>query len=230
MRARRAYTGCFARTSLNMTSSPSIAAPVGLLLAAGRGTRFAAADDRHDASRIHADKLLARLPDGRAIAVAAAQNLRAALPRVIAVLRPGADTLAERLQEAGCEILFSEDSARGMGASLASGARHLLETSPADARPTCVVALADMPWIASSTIQDLLAASAGQRITAPDHGGQRGHPVVFCPALLPELARLDGDTGARDLLTREPLTRWPCVDAGVVNDVDLPQDLRRPVR
>lgn len=211
-----------------MTSSSSFAAPVGLLLAAGRGARFLAADDRHDVSRSPAaDKLLARLPDGRVVAVAAAQNLRAALPRVIAVLRPGADTLANLLEEAGCEILFSEESARGMGASLAAGARHLLGPTPAAQRAACVVALADMPWIPSSSIAGLLAASAGQRITAPTHMGQRGHPVVFSPELLPELANLDGDVGARDLLARESPTLWPCVDAGVVHDVDLPQDLRQ---
>ena len=50
---------------------------VGVLLAAGRGERFGG------------HKLLAPLPDGTAVAVAAARNLDDALPDSVAVLRPG---------------------------------------------------------------------------------------------------------------------------------------------
>lgn len=50
---------------------------VGILLAGGSARRFGA------------DKLLHPLPDGVPIAVAAARNLAAALPRVVAVDDPG---------------------------------------------------------------------------------------------------------------------------------------------
>ena len=52
---------------------------VGILLAAGFSRRFGAED-----------KLMQLLPDGRPLALAAAQNLLVALPRTIAVVRPEA--------------------------------------------------------------------------------------------------------------------------------------------
>jgi molybdenum cofactor cytidylyltransferase len=68
-----------------------VAAPlVGILLAGGSGTRFRASGG--------GDKLLHPLPDGTPIAVAALRQLVAAVPRVVAVVRPGADSLAAALR------------------------------------------------------------------------------------------------------------------------------------
>lgn len=75
---------------------------VGILLAAGSGSRFGS------------DKLLHRLPDGRPLALAAAQNLRAACPRVLAVVRPGHDELAGLLAEAGCRVVVCPEAHLGM--------------------------------------------------------------------------------------------------------------------
>ena len=59
-------------------------------------------------------------------------------------------------------------------------------------------------------------------------GGQRGHPVAFGGALGDELARLDGDEGARSLLARhaERLVAVPVGDPGIFRDVDTPSDLQ----
>ena len=62
---------------------PGSGAPiVGILLAAGSASRFGGG------------KLLATLPDGTAVGVAALRNLLAAVDAVIAVVRPGDDVLA----------------------------------------------------------------------------------------------------------------------------------------
>ena len=63
---------------------------VGILLAAGRGSRF-------DPSGVH-NKLLQPLANGEALAVASAKKLLAVLPRVVAVLRPGEAQLAAALE------------------------------------------------------------------------------------------------------------------------------------
>ncbi|MDN7922243.1 NTP transferase domain-containing protein, partial [Burkholderia gladioli] len=78
---------------------------VGVLLAAGLGTRF---DPSGQDS-----KLLAALPDGTPVAVAAARRLRAVMPEVIAVVRPGAEVLAERLAIVGCRVLVAPEAAQG---------------------------------------------------------------------------------------------------------------------
>ena len=80
----------------------------GILLAAGASKRFGS------------DKLLHPLAAGTPVALAALANLRAALPHVIAVVRPGAEQLAHRLSEAGATVILCANAEDGMGASLAT--------------------------------------------------------------------------------------------------------------
>jgi molybdenum cofactor cytidylyltransferase len=208
--------------------------PVGILLAAGLGSRFDPAGVRN--------KLTEPLPAGPSrglpVAFVAARRLRAALPRVIAVVRPGiastdaarhSDTLRKLLAQAGCEVLVSADAERGMGAALAAAVRSSL-----DARGW-IVALADMPAIAPATMlsiaEAVIAPDAGaDTIVAPRHDGMRGHPVGFGAAHRAALAALDGDEGARALLREHAVRYIDTLDAGVVRDVDTPHDLASLIR
>lgn len=186
----------------------------GLLLAAGRGTRF----DPHGFS----NKLLAPLPDGTPVARAAAHQLLTSVPHVIAVVRPGAEALAHVLNDAGCDVIFSSDALRGMGASLAAGVRASRDAEG------WIVALADMPWIATSTIEAVAQRlDAGASIVVPVYRGQRGHPVGFGAMHRDALAELDGDTGARSLLSLHEVTPIDVDDRGILADVDTREDLRR---
>ena len=80
---------------------------VGVLLAAGRGTRFGG------------DKLLATLADGTPVGVMSARNLAAALSEVIAVVRPEDSRLAQLLAGAGIAVESCPTAWQGMGSSLA---------------------------------------------------------------------------------------------------------------
>jgi len=188
--------------------------PVGILLAGGSGTRF-------DPSG-QSNKLLATLihgaEAGRPVAWLAAQHMKAVLARVIAVVRPDgveAQAVARLLEDAGCEVHFSAASARGMGASLAAGVAASRHASG------WVIALADMPEVQPSTIAAVVAAlDHDAALAAACYRGARGHPVAFGRAYGADLARLDGDTGARALLARPGWLRIETEDAGVLRDVD----------
>ncbi|MDV3238077.1 MAG: nucleotidyltransferase family protein [Gammaproteobacteria bacterium] len=184
---------------------------VGILLAAGRGSRFGS------------DKLLHPLPDGQPLAVAAAARLLPACDRVVAVLRPGSERLAGRLAAAGCETVFCPEADAGMGHSLAAGVRAAPEAAG------WVVALADMPFIASSSHDAVVAAlRAGAGLAACAFQGRRGHPVGFGRHWRERLAALTGDRGGKPILDAHPqeLVLCPVDDPGVLRDVDRPQDLR----
>jgi molybdenum cofactor cytidylyltransferase len=199
---------------------------VGLLLAAGRGKRFrrSRVPGRDDA--IEADKMMALLSDGTPVVIAAAKALVAALPRVLAVVRPESGELAAALHNAGCEIVVCEEADLGMGASLARGARFLLDEFDGNSVPAfCLVALGDMPWIRQDTLHALVALMDTNRIAAPVYQGVRGHPVCFDRELWPELAILGGDRGASNLLIRDGVTLMESSDPGVVSDVDTVNDL-----
>ncbi len=110
----------------------------GILLATGLGTRFAP-------SGLH-NTLLAPLPDGTSIVFQSARRLLAVATKVVTVVRPGAEKIADVLNEAGCVVIFSADAERGMGAALAA----VRATSEAEG---WLVALGDMPWIEPSSIE-----------------------------------------------------------------------------
>ena len=185
----------------------------GVLLAAGFGSRFDP-EGRNN-------KLMAHLPDGTPVAHEAAHRLLRVVSRVLAVVRPGSDALARLLNDAGCDVVFATDAERGMGASLAAG----IEAS--DDAEGWIVALADMPRIATSTIEAVARAlDGGASLVAPYYEGRRGHPVGFGIEHRDALLALDGDTGARLLLSSQQVTRLDVDDPGILRDVDTPEDLR----
>ena len=109
-----------------------------------------------------------------------------------------------------------------MGASLAWGVRA------APIAAGWLIALADMPWIQTVTISRVAdAVRAGAPIAAPSWKDSRGHPVGLASRFFGELAALAGDEGAKAILRRHPATLIATDDAGVLRDVDTPQDLKR---
>ncbi|TYC61417.1 nucleotidyltransferase family protein [Zoogloea oleivorans] len=183
---------------------------VGLLLAAGQGRRFGS------------DKLLHPLDDGTPLAVASARKLKEACPRAIAVLRPEQTTLAALLIAEGLEVVICPEASAGMGHSLAAGVAASLEAAG------WLVALADMPFVQVATLRSVADALAtGAALAAPFHNSQRGHPVAFAARWRDQLLALTGDEGARAVVgnNRGLLSRIDTADAGVLRDVDTPQDL-----
>ena len=188
---------------------------VGLLLAAGSATRFGS------------DKLSHPLPHGVPIAVQAARHLLAVVPRVLAVVKPGADELLAQLRNEGCEALICEHAAQGMGASLACAARA------AGAADAYLVALGDMPFVRPSSaaaVRDALAG--GAELAAPYWRTRRGHPVGLSGKFFAQLLTLDGDEGAKKLLAanQHRLVKIPVGDPGVIRDIDTPADLAPRLR
>jgi len=188
---------------------------VGLLLAAGSASRFGS------------DKLQHNLPHGVAIAVQAARHLRSGVSRVVAVVRPGSELLAENLKKENCEIVVCENAAEGMGASLACAARA---AGPADGY---LVALGDMPFVRPSSIAAVRDALAGgAALAAPFWRARRGHPVGIAGQFFDRLLSLRGDEGAKALLAAEQgrMVKIPVGDPGVIRDIDTPADLAPPLR
>lgn len=183
---------------------------VGVLLAAGAGTRFGG------------DKLLARLPDGTPIGVQAARTLRSGVDRALAVVRPGDVALAHLLEAEGIDVAVFSHADDGMGASLAFG------VAAAPAADGWIIALADMPFVGRETIETVAGMlREGAWISAPRRQGMRGHPVGFTRALFPELTGLGGDLGARTILERHAsrVEIFESEDSGILLDIDKLLDL-----
>ena len=148
--------------------------------------------------------------------------MRAALERVVAVVRPDVPELERSLVGAGVEVTVCPDAAAGMGRSLA----HAVAATPHS--DGWVVALADMPFIAPESIRRVAAALRdGADLVAPIYRGARGHPVGFAARYRDELAGLTGDAGARAILKRDQgrIRLLEVDDPGILHDIDTPEDL-----
>jgi molybdenum cofactor cytidylyltransferase len=182
-----------------------------ILLAAGRGQRYGAAG-----------KLMQPLADGTPMAVAAARNLKAALPDCLAVVNSEDAALIALLEQTGFTVTICPNADQGMGASLAWGVARTRTASG------WLIALADMPWIAPQTIRGVAAKVTGPRvIAAPLHQDRRGHPVAFGHAYGRKLMKLAGDEGARHILAAHArhVVLLPAPDPGVLRDVDVREQL-----
>jgi molybdenum cofactor cytidylyltransferase len=190
----------------------------GLLLCGGASSRFGS------------DKLLAVIESrhpgaGRGPMVASsARNLIAGGGNALAVIPLGATDLRRVLESAGCDILETKDTQRGLGASLAAG------VAASTGAIGWIVALGDMPFIRAASIAAVRASlEGGALIAAPVFAGttKRGHPVGFAARLEKELLALDGDEGARSIIEkhRASLVTLAVDDAGILADIDTPEDL-----
>ena len=189
--------------------------PVAIVLAAGRGRRFAAAGGGpfKQTRRFQGERTV--------VEQVCALYAEAGLP-VVCALHPELETLAERLAAAGHRVVPVADADSGMGHSLAAA----VAAAPSEAG--WLIGLADMPRIQPRTIRAVAdALVAGAALCAPYHQGRRGHPVGFSEEFGPALRGLSGDEGARSILqaNRDRLERIEVDDPGVLFDINVPGEL-----
>lgn len=182
----------------------------GILLAAGQGARYGA------------DKRLQPLADGTPLALVCARTLQTALPGSLAVVASPDGVLARLLAAAGLRVIVNPDARAGMGTSIARGVDACAGAGG------WVIALADMPFVPAGVIRQVAARlDAGADLVAPAWQGRRGHPVGFAARHEPELRRLTGEYGARDILAahRATLELIDTPERGVIIDIDTPAEL-----
>jgi molybdenum cofactor cytidylyltransferase len=207
---------------------------LGLLLAAGRGSRF----DPH----AHDSKLLAPVTGGSSFEVAL-RALKAAVTQCYCVLPPVESRLAGHANprhvaqlfqlcvQNGVEVFFAPAARLGMGESLAWAAAQLSQRHPGQG--PLLVHLADMPWVSSASMAAIgQACDAPDAIAAPIFQGQRGNPVAFGHAIWPRMLALHADQGARNWIVEAQqagrLRLVNCEHDTVIHDIDSPTDLPSP--
>ena len=199
-------------------SGSRMLAPVVVVLAAGRGSRFKGTDH----------KLSQSLGGESVLAATLAQVLQSGLPAVVVTTAELVPIVQPLIAARDIVLLPPIGSATreplGMGYSIAAGV---------GARPNAsgwLVMPGDMPLVRATTLQTV-ARSLGQHpVVYAQHRGRRGHPVGFAAELYTELVRLTGDEGARRLLARYPSQGLEVDDPGVLVDVDTQADLESAQR
>ena len=181
-----------------------------LVLAAGSGSRFGGG------------KLMAPWRGGVLLDGALDAAFAAPVDAVHVVV--GADpAVAAQARARGAEIVEAQDHALGLSASLRAG----LAALPKGAAGVLVF-LGDMPRVPHAVLAPLVEALAGGAVAAvPVFEGKIGNPAALSASLFPKLLALEGDRGARALIESlgEAVVRIPAPDAGILFDVDRPDDL-----
>jgi molybdenum cofactor cytidylyltransferase len=182
----------------------------GIVLAAGKATRYGAAKQA--------------LPwNGETLAAHAARTaLDAGLAPVIVVLGYEAETTAKSLAGLQVQPIFNPDFASGQSTSVLKG----LESLPSNTG-AAVFLLADQPLITADILRTIIQAHRQSFAPAcvPVFEGKRGNPVLFDKALFRELAELRGDVGGRELLDKygSAIVKVPASRI-VLLDIDTPRD------
>jgi len=90
-----------------------------------------------------------------------------------------------------------------------------------------LICLGDMPQIQSQHLDALVDSFKPNAISVPLCAGRRGNPVLFPTSLFPELNKLTGDTGGRELIATgsTPVIEVEVDSPAIFYDVDHKDDL-----
>jgi molybdenum cofactor cytidylyltransferase len=186
----------------------------GVVLAAGRSTRMGGPN-----------KLLAALGGRPLIRIAVEEALASRAKPVVVVTGHQRAEIEAALSDLPVRFVHNPDFADGLSTSLKAGIAAL----PDDV-DGAMVCLGDMPQVGAALIDRLIAAfdpDKGALIVVPATDGKRGNPVLWARRFFSDLATIEGDVGARHLLTgfRDAVVEVPLTDGAALMDVDTPEAL-----
>lgn len=192
-----------------------------VVLAAGRGERMG--DEQ-------GSKLLLPWRNGRPIIWHTVHNALGFRPsQLVVVVRPDLPELTGAVRDLPVQCVPNPRYRQGMGTSLAAG----IDALEGGIRAVLVM-LGDQPAVHPNIIAELLAAylKQGKPITMPVYGDHVGPPALFTRHMFPELLKLRGDIGGRQLAANHP--RQVCLVPFSADmqplDVDTSEDYHSALR
>jgi molybdenum cofactor cytidylyltransferase len=185
----------------------------GVVLAAGTSSRYG-----------RSNKLLASVDDEPMVRRATRPLAASTLEAVTVVVGHDAERTLRAVSGVGVDVVMNQAYERGQSTTLAAG----IEAAAAQSADAAVVGLGDMPYVASATVDGLIAAYAAGAGTALAAAcdGRRGNPVLFDAAFFGPLRNVEGDVGGREVLLKSnDAALVETGDPGVLRDINRPEDL-----
>ena len=139
---------------------------------------------------------------------------------LIIVVGDHAEQARAELIHKNVTIVVNNDFGEGLSKSLRNGLKMLQSATTA-----VMLSLGNRPFISREVISTLIKAytEGTSKVVVPSYSQMRGHPVIFDAQLLPELLKVRGNAGGRDVIkhhSRE-LTQVEVADAGVLERTRL---------
>jgi molybdenum cofactor cytidylyltransferase len=202
--------GSVARQSFVRVDQPAVSA---IVLAAGSG------------SRMGEQKLLLQIAGRTIIEWVVDAALGSGADEVIVVVGAEGEKVRESLERRAVKVVENAHYMEGMSTSIRAG----LDTAAVDTDAVAFL-LGDQPFVTSQLIDLVLArfAETGAPLVRPIAAGRPAHPVLIGRDLFPELRRLEGDLGARELIVAhaEQAEFVQLDDGRAAFDIDTPSDYR----
>jgi molybdenum cofactor cytidylyltransferase len=146
-----------------------------------------------------------------------------AVDPVVVVLGAEAERVREAVSLRAARAVVCADWADGMAASLRCGVAAVGDPD------WVVVTLGDQPRVTAQVIAAVAAAAADAASDVDAvramYDGVPGHPVALSRAMLPRVAQLRGDVGARELLGHATVRTFEAGGLSDPVDVDTPEEL-----
>ncbi len=151
--------------------------------------------------------------------------LESKVDETIVVLGHQARRIASQIAGKPLKVVLNQDYHQGVSSSIKCGLNHASKISDA-----IMIFLGDQPLIGREVINRLVDefVRGSHGIVAPVYNRKRGHPVIFAAKYRAELARLEGDIGARGVIEAHPedVLEVEASSASIITDIDNESDYR----
>jgi molybdenum cofactor cytidylyltransferase len=161
---------------------------------------------------------------------AALAALNAGCAPVVVVTGAHAEQTMNELRDLRVREVLNNLWETGMASSVRAGVEAITE---ADARTEAIVLmLCDQPYVTSDVIANLVAAHRAtlSPVVASEYGGSFGVPALFGRSVFAELAQLEGEAGAKQVIKRHAARAHFVPFPEGETDVDTPLDFARLLR
>lgn len=195
-------------------ASPARAPAIGaIVLAAGMS------------SRMGSNKLLEDVGGKPMIRHTVEAALASQAETVLVVTGKAAPAIRKALDSLNVQFVDNPDFSRGLSTSLKAGLNALPEDCDG-----AVVLLGDMPGVDTALIDRLIAGfdpGEDRAICVATRHGKRGNPVLWARRFFPEMLAIEGDVGARHLISTygELVCEIEATDDAPLTDIDTPEAL-----
>jgi len=121
---------------------------------------------------------------------------------VIVVLGANAALLEKEIDEKKVHIVENKEWEEGMASSIRCGLNTLLHIAPSS--DAVILMVCDQPYVSASLLNELVATqkNTGKLIVASQYENTFGPPALFYKSIFPELLKLKGNAGARNIVTQ----------------------------
>lgn len=145
---------------------------------------------------------------------------------VITVLGANYNKIKEEITPYITKIVRNENWEQGLGSSIATGVRSVQESG--EEPDGLLILLGDQPLIDAGYLGKLLETfrQDGKKIVATQYPHSIGVPAIFPSEYFEELTSLEGDSGAKYLLSRDAELVTAVDPADKTLDIDTPEDYR----